>query len=328
MTPTPRSRRLDQLNRKQLALVSDSRFYPLNVGRVLAQDVASVPDEAMFRFMAACNGRRSLKDVAQLCRLEDREALALAKQAMIDGTLVDVRYAYRTLHRLTANPAFAPPAFEEEEVRKWPRYRPETIGTAINASADWDDRVAMPVRVVRKSAKFSEICDTSPVPREALHRSLVRAHGITGARRTLASAGALYPIAIWVAWPVRTGHQSRYAVSWYDETTGALLPTGEHDTATLAAAIAPAAEVADMAEAGAGVIFLCADFHRTCSKYGNRGYRFALLEAGAAWQNIDLVLGDEGLPARVFGGFVDETCASLLSLPEHVVPLLTAFVGG
>lgn len=247
---------------------------------------------------------------------------------MVDGTLLDVRYAYRALHRLTANPTFVPPAFEEEEVRSWPRYRPDTIGAAITAAADWYDRAATQVSIARQSADFSAIrANNVPNFCEVLHRSLVRAHRISTERRTSASAGALYPIVIWVALPARAGSEVDYVTFWYDQTTGALLPTGAHDAATVAAAISPAEEVADMVEAGTGVIFLCADLHRTCGKYGNRGYRFALLEAGAAWQNIDLVLNDEGLPTRLFGGFVDETCAALLRLPEDVVPLLTAFVG-
>ena len=50
------------------------------------------------------------------------------------------------------------------------------------------------------------------------------------------------------------------------------------------------------------VIYLTAMFERTMDKYGERGYRFALLEAGEILQNFYLVSGALGLHCCAVGG--------------------------
>jgi len=53
------------------------------------------------------------------------------------------------------------------------------------------------------------------------------------------------------------------------------------------------------------VIAMAAVFKRTQAKYGPRGYRYILLEAGHVAQNACLVSGAFGLGSRCLGGFMD-----------------------
>ena len=53
------------------------------------------------------------------------------------------------------------------------------------------------------------------------------------------------------------------------------------------------------------VIFLTAEFARSQKKYGPRGYRYMLLEAGHAAQNICLAATEQGLGSLCIGGFID-----------------------
>jgi SagB-type dehydrogenase family enzyme len=55
----------------------------------------------------------------------------------------------------------------------------------------------------------------------------------------------------------------------------------------------------------AALLVVTAVFPRTQFKYGQRGYRFALLEAGHVVQNVLLAAADLGLPALPLGGFYD-----------------------
>jgi len=64
----------------------------------------------------------------------------------------------------------------------------------------------------------------------------------------------------------------------------------------------------------AAVILITAVFQRTTFKYGERGYRFALIEAGHVAQNIDLVAGALHLPAANLGGFFDRELEALLDI--------------
>lgn len=53
------------------------------------------------------------------------------------------------------------------------------------------------------------------------------------------------------------------------------------------------------------VIFLTAEFVRSQKKYGPRGYRYILLEAGHVAQNICLAAVEQGLGSLCIGGFID-----------------------
>lgn len=60
--------------------------------------------------------------------------------------------------------------------------------------------------------------------------------------------------------------------------------------------------------------FITAMFERTVLKYGDRGYRFVLLEAGHVAQNINLVASGLGLGCVNIGGFFDRQVDQLLGL--------------
>lgn len=62
------------------------------------------------------------------------------------------------------------------------------------------------------------------------------------------------------------------------------------------------------------IIFLTAIFDRSKNKYGERGYRFSLLEAGHIAQNIILVSQALGLSSLPIGGFFDDDINSILGL--------------
>jgi SagB-type dehydrogenase family enzyme len=66
---------------------------------------------------------------------------------------------------------------------------------------------------------------------------------------------------------------------------------------------------------GAGAcIVITATFLRSRFKYGERAYRFVLLEAGHIAQNILLVAEAQDLGAVAVGGFVDDQVNDLLGL--------------
>jgi SagB-type dehydrogenase family enzyme len=75
------------------------------------------------------------------------------------------------------------------------------------------------------------------------------------------------------------------------------------------------------------ILFISADLERPARKYANRGYRYALMEAGAAMQNAYLAATEVEVPVRAIGGFDDEGIAELLGLRDDVVPLLALVVG-
>jgi SagB-type dehydrogenase family enzyme len=67
-------------------------------------------------------------------------------------------------------------------------------------------------------------------------------------------------------------------------------------------------------EAAALCVLLVGNFPRTKFKYGERGYRFALLEAGHLAQNILLIAEALGLGALPVGGYVDAHLNALVGV--------------
>ena len=62
------------------------------------------------------------------------------------------------------------------------------------------------------------------------------------------------------------------------------------------------------------VLAMSATFLRTQKKYGPRGYRYMLLEAGHVVQNLSLRAIELGLTTLCMGGFVDSLLNELIGL--------------
>jgi SagB-type dehydrogenase family enzyme len=68
----------------------------------------------------------------------------------------------------------------------------------------------------------------------------------------------------------------------------------------------------------AGVLMLTAVVQRTMRKYGDRGYRYILLEAGHVAQNVNLAATALGIGTVDLGGFFDDEMGSLLGSDRRV----------
>ena len=69
-----------------------------------------------------------------------------------------------------------------------------------------------------------------------------------------------------------------------------------------------------LTSATAAALFLVACFERTTTKYGERGYRLVMLDAGHAAQNILLSAEQLHIGAVAMGGFSDDSLASDLGI--------------
>lgn len=161
-----------------------------------------------------------------------------------------------------------------------------------------------------------------PVTLDELSQLLWAAQGITHSRglRTAPSAGALYPLELYVV----AGSVSALSAGTYRYE-----PDGHHlvqvakgdQRAELAAAALGQAPI----RKGPVVVAIVADYRKTTIKYGERGIRYVHLEAGHAAQNICLQAEALGLGAVVIGAFSDKDVATLLRSPGrqplYLIPL-------
>jgi len=150
------------------------------------------------------------------------------------------------------------------------------------------------------------------------------AQGITHPRgyRTAPSAGALYPLELYVVVGRVEGIEK--GVYHYDAKQHKLVKTIESDMRT---SLARAALSQSAVKNAAAIIVFAADYRRTTKKYGKRGERYVHMEVGHAAQNLFLQAVALKLATVVVGAFNDDKVAELLQLPVQLRPLMLMPVG-
>ncbi len=150
---------------------------------------------------------------------------------------------------------------------------------------------------------------------EEIGQLLWSAQGVTSPTggRTAPSAGALYPLEIYVA----TAEGVRRYVP-----AGHLVERVSAEDAR--AALAEAGGDQPALRAAPAIFVITGVPARTAAKYGGRAERYVLLEAGHAAQNLLLEAVTLGLGAVPIGAFSDESAARALRLPagEEVIYLV------
>lgn len=209
-----------------------------------------------------------------------------------------------------ANPVLEPPRSYPGYPR-WPldRLRPRRLASLDRALH------------ARRSAR--ELGTDAPT-RRTLSRLLQMAHGISADhhRGPTPSAGGLQALELYVAhwsstWlPAGTYHYDRVG-----QHLSQLAPECER---THWEELVPALRQLD---GGALLWVLVGNAPRVTAKYGERGYRFLLLEAGHLMQNLCLLSTSLGLATVPLGGGLEGEIALELRLPRTDVVLYVAACG-
>jgi SagB-type dehydrogenase family enzyme len=125
-------------------------------------------------------------------------------------------------------------------------------------------------------------------------------------RRPSPSAGALYPLELFVLAPHVAGLGAQ--VLHYDPLAHEL------EQLCVKLDVSELSPLTDEIETAAAIVVIAAVFWRSRFKYGLRAYRFTLLEAGHVAQNMLLAATSLGLGSIVVGGFYDARVDALLGL--------------
>ncbi len=181
-------------------------------------------------------------------------------------------------------------------------------------------RTAGPVSLEQALAQRRSVRSYAPRPLSwsEVSQLLWAAQGITDPRgfRTAPSAGALYPLEVYLALPQ----------GWYHyRPQGHLLEQlGDED---LRPQLWEAGLRQDALREAPAVLVLVAVPARTEAKYGARALRYVQLEAGHAAQNLLLQATALGLGAVPIGAFDDEGVRRALRLSADTLPLYLIPVG-
>ncbi len=159
-----------------------------------------------------------------------------------------------------------------------------------------------------------------------LSQILWAAQGITvsSGRRAAPSAGATYPLEIFVA-VAEHGIENLYAGIYHYQVDGHSLSL--HLKGDLRQKLAEAALGQSFVANCPVDIIICALYPRTAYRYGRRAERYVHMEVGHVGQNVSLQAVALGLATVMVGAFEDEEVRKILKVEEQIKPLYIIPVG-
>jgi len=160
---------------------------------------------------------------------------------------------------------------------------------------------------------------SEPLTMQEISQLAWAAQGITLAKRgyrTAPSAGALYPIEVYVVTAEGLYH--------YEPESHKLRVLKRTD---LRGELARAALDQGSVRTAPASFVISAVYDRTTRKYGERGRRYVHIEVGHVGQNIQLQAVALGLGSVTIGAFRDERVKTVLALPPDHEPLYIIPVG-
>ncbi|MCD6467091.1 MAG: SagB/ThcOx family dehydrogenase [Methanomicrobia archaeon] len=167
----------------------------------------------------------------------------------------------------------------------------------------------------RSIRKFLE----TPIEINEVSKILWAAMGKSQFRRTVPSAGARYPLELYVLiGNVKGINTGFYYYDWLEHSLEFI------DKEDLREKLCHASLNQDFILKAPIDIIIAADFERTITRYGERGTRYVYMEAGHVGQNIYLVCEALNLGTVAVGAFRDEEVKEVLNIvldPLYIMPI-------
>lgn len=166
-----------------------------------------------------------------------------------------------------------------------------------------------------------------PITQSQLSQILWATQGTTDSpwgRRTVPSAGATYPLEVFVVCGDNGVEEIPSGIYHYNIDNHSLTQHHQRDVRSELARAALNQEFIYQAPVD---IVICAEYERTLRRYGARGERYVHIEVGHAGQNIYLQATALGLATVAIGAFYDEQVRQVLRLDKQYKPLYIMPVG-
>ena len=286
-------------------------------------------NEIILALLPECNGYRTRKEVAGIVTSKThlrKDAIEEVIDVLFDcNILVEARQLYKVFHDLSANPM--PFWWELDDEKLGAMFdRPSPLIHNFHEGASSFEKL-LNMRVSTRefssaSLTHKEITRLCWATYGRIRESALELSGDSIGRGTVPSGGGLYPLKQFVI--VMKGC-TELPVGIYSANQVEMIWQSSFDPKSIWDIING---VPEEPLAASIILVLVCDFQQTTQKYSNRGYRYALLEAGHAAQNAYLWCTEQGLGIVEVGGFNDEKLAGILGLPyPEQAPLITLVVG-
>lgn len=289
--------------------------------------IVEAPKEVVEELARLCDGRRTITDVLQkISENWDHDSVRVLVDGLIDSSvIIDARDQSTSVWKTVRNPALFPVRKTEEEVQ-----------ALVQSARDrhWLSETKGEECFTPPQSAFAGILDMRRSVRsfsgglvnmDSIFRMLWCAYGETHlSRRTVPSAGALYPLTIHLVL-MKTGHgfsKGVYEVRFGEDRLVRLQKLHTDVFEVSRAFIDPL-----MLEKIHGLVVVSGAFSISAEKYGNRSLLYVPLEAGHVAQNILLSAQESSVDTLQVGGFVDLLLSRALRLDEEYAPLTTILFG-
>jgi len=160
---------------------------------------------------------------------------------------------------------------------------------------------------------------TGPLSLQQVSQLLWSASGKNLYRRTAPSAGAAYPLEIYLVVGEVEGLEP--GIYHYSPPRHSLEMTKGHDVRSRLSLAALGQEMVEEAPVN---IIIAADYGRTTGHYGQRGHRYVQMEVGHVGQNVSLQAIALSLGTVMIGAFGDKEVKEVLGIDEeplYIIPV-------
>lgn len=152
-----------------------------------------------------------------------------------------------------------------------------------------------------------------------------RSDAVTTATRTIPSAGATYPLELYIV--IGKGAISDLGEGLYHYLIEKHALEPIFNNRDIRVELSRACLGQDFIKDAPTSLIITAKFSRTMNRYGQRGIRYVYMEAGSACQNIYLMATNLGLGTVEVGAFDDDRIRGLLFLDKDTEPISIMPVG-
>jgi SagB-type dehydrogenase family enzyme len=287
--------------------------------------VVEAPEKLIRQLIQLCDGTRSFDEVIKSLKNEwdDHSVRGLITELHQRGVLVDSRFISDAIWKAVENPSHFPSSVTDNAVARLveqarERHKKQPGRDAHQVSSHTIGKLLAHRRSVRS---FS----ANPVALQSVVNMLWCAYGeIKDGRRTVPSAGALYPLMLHVALLRQTEVliPAVYRVHLGSPKSVEFDLVSEDTNRFMRSFVDPL-----MLENAHGVIVISGAFRITGKKYGNRSMLYVPLEAGHTAQNVHLAAAEHDVATVEIGGFVEELLGETIRLPRQYRPLTTVVFG-
>ena len=268
-----------------------------------------------------CNGVFSVADIAE--NLHTEEAALITQIAILDdfGIVVDSREQYKHFNKVDSFPTYFEPSHSQEELATHHECAMKKF--ASDEKRNEDTGISLNLLSVLAERESCRNFSSDGITRAKILTLCRAGYGMLSTGHvTVPSAGGLYPLSLYVIVPK---DMKEISMGYYEYDPGRdalLIHEDEPDMEQIKFCFNNEEMIDDTIQ-----IIISADVDSVAYKYGNRAYRFCLIEAGHVAQNITIAATEMYLGTCEMGGLLDQSIKNEIPMQSNETPLLGIVVG-